>query len=345
MPVFNTEESYLRQAIESILAQSFLNFELIVVNDASTNNAAEVIGSYHDERIKYILNDKNLGLPASRNVGYRIACGEYITFIDSDDWIEADNFAKIVQEADAGGIDVLFYEVCNVDDKTREVSAFDDFRYLAEKQKDCRLEFGDYRDFLFRISQIACAKLFRKDFLIKNDLSFCEGIIFEDTEFFFRYMMCEPRIKFVRGVFYYYRRNVGTSIVSVGNERFFDIIKVYVSIKKSLEAKQLFKVYKKEFYENKLWCFNHRYENIAPHLKSIFKKLIRNDLIGENLSPQDIKQMDKITQDYYKKFSCPYYGVLKYLKKFLNIFFVIKDKSKHKIVRILFLQIKLNKED
>lgn len=95
MPVYNTKEEYLREAIESILNQTYSNFEFIIINDGSTNNAEEVILSYKDKRIKYI-KQTNKGVAAALNYGFDIAQGEYIARMDSDDISVAYRFEKQV---------------------------------------------------------------------------------------------------------------------------------------------------------------------------------------------------------------------------------------------------------
>ncbi len=85
MPAYNTPEEYLREAIESILNQTYRDYEFIIINDGSTNNVKDVILSYKDERILYIENEKNLGLIKTLNKGITIAKGKYIARMDSDD--------------------------------------------------------------------------------------------------------------------------------------------------------------------------------------------------------------------------------------------------------------------
>lgn len=85
MSVYNTEEDFLRDAIKSILNQTFNDFEFLIINDGSKNNAEEVILSFKDDRIKYVLNEKNLGLIDSLNKGLSLAQGEYIARFDADD--------------------------------------------------------------------------------------------------------------------------------------------------------------------------------------------------------------------------------------------------------------------
>ena len=97
MTVYNTEEKYLREAIESVLNQTFSDFEFIIVDDGSTNNAVEVVKSYRDERIKLVLNGKNLGMAKSSNIGLEMAQGEYIARMDSDDISLPERFEKQVE--------------------------------------------------------------------------------------------------------------------------------------------------------------------------------------------------------------------------------------------------------
>ena len=99
MPVYNTEEEYLREAIESILNQTYKDFEFIIVNDGSTNNAEDVILSYKDERIRYHFQE-NQGIATALNNGFDMAQGEYIARMDSDDISLPDRFAKQVEFLD-----------------------------------------------------------------------------------------------------------------------------------------------------------------------------------------------------------------------------------------------------
>lgn len=100
MPVYNTPEEYLREAIESILAQTFRDFELILVNDGSTNNVEEVILSYADPRIVYVKNSHNLQLIQTLNKGLELCRGEYIARFDSDDISLPDRLEKQVDFLD-----------------------------------------------------------------------------------------------------------------------------------------------------------------------------------------------------------------------------------------------------
>src|SRR5574344_958516 len=94
MPVYNTEESMFRQAIESVLNQTFEDFEFIIINDGSTNNVEDVVKSYSDKRIKYFKNETNLKIIASSNRGLEHSQGKYVARLDSDDFCDKTRFEK-----------------------------------------------------------------------------------------------------------------------------------------------------------------------------------------------------------------------------------------------------------
>lgn len=97
MSNYNTPEEYLRSAIESILNQTYQNFEFIIIDDCSTDNSLSIIESYSDERIKVIRNEKNLGITKSLNRGLKAATGEYVARMDADDISLEKRFEKQVE--------------------------------------------------------------------------------------------------------------------------------------------------------------------------------------------------------------------------------------------------------
>jgi len=97
MSNYNTEDAYLRTAIESVLNQTYENFEFIIVDDCSTNNSLEIIKSYKDERIIVLENEKNIGITKSLNRGLKIAKGEFVARMDADDICLPERFEKQVE--------------------------------------------------------------------------------------------------------------------------------------------------------------------------------------------------------------------------------------------------------
>ena len=94
MPAFNAEKTIVR-AIDSVLKQTYPNIELLIINDGSTDNTSEIVSKYRDSRVA-LINQGNKGLSGARNTGLENIKGEYVTFLDSDDWCEADFVEKLI---------------------------------------------------------------------------------------------------------------------------------------------------------------------------------------------------------------------------------------------------------
>ena len=99
MPAYNAEK-YIREAIDSILAQTYTDFEFIIIDDASTDATASIVESYSDERIRFFRNEHNMGVANTLNRGLDLAVGEYIARMDSDDISLPERFAKQVEFMD-----------------------------------------------------------------------------------------------------------------------------------------------------------------------------------------------------------------------------------------------------
>lgn len=93
VPVYNGEK-LLKRCLKSLLNQTLQDIEIICVNDGSTDNSVKIIKKYLDSRLKLINNNINSGLSVSRNKGMEIATGEYVGFVDCDDWVDNDYFEK-----------------------------------------------------------------------------------------------------------------------------------------------------------------------------------------------------------------------------------------------------------
>ena len=93
IPVYNREK-YVGIAVDSILSQTFSDFELLVIDDGSIDRSIDVVLSYSDPRIRLVCNNTNLGVATTRNKGIQLARGEYLAFLDSDDWAYPERLAK-----------------------------------------------------------------------------------------------------------------------------------------------------------------------------------------------------------------------------------------------------------
>lgn len=127
IPVYNVE-NYLERCLKSILYNTYTNLEIICVNDGSTDNSKKILEDYskRDKRV-VVINKKNAGVSSARNAGIKIATGEYIAFVDSDDWIHEKYFEYLIR-----GIDTADLVICNYIRSYRSGSVETDDAYRVQ---------------------------------------------------------------------------------------------------------------------------------------------------------------------------------------------------------------------
>ena len=108
MPVYNSQK-FLRRAVDSVLNQSFQDFELIIVDDCSTDGSADILQEYQqqDRRVVIAKTKANLGVANARNEGMKLVQGRFLTFVDSDDYIEPDLFLNVKEKIDSTGAQIV----------------------------------------------------------------------------------------------------------------------------------------------------------------------------------------------------------------------------------------------
>lgn len=225
VPVYNAEH-YLKQCIESVLSQTYSNWELVLINDGSTDGSELICKSYEvkDKRIKYF-HKHNGGVSSARNVGIEKATGEYLCFIDSDDYI-ASNFLEII-------LDKISCNTCMV---ALGLTKFKNDNINNQKIVSHRLKKGNYdltmlipiliddgtlSGFTFHSS---CSVLFRKSLIVKSGLRFNENLKYnEDGLFVSEYLLnCEKGCIYVdfETAPYYYRENNVSATHSINIDRY-----------------------------------------------------------------------------------------------------------------------------
>lgn len=204
MPVYNIKEEYLREAIESILNQTFGDFEVICVNDGSTDNSSAILSKFasKDDRIK-IINQQNLGLSCARNTGLDVAKGEYVCFLDSDDAIHPQLLELTVRIADENNLDMVAFKYQDCDGNSYFPNIID-LSKLKYKISDNPLRFG-FNKSKYCIPVSACAKLYKRNLL--ENIRFIPKIHFEDVPFTCAVLAKKPKTAVIDYGFYYYTCN------------------------------------------------------------------------------------------------------------------------------------------
>ena len=207
IPIYNLEDK-LEQSLRSVAGQTFGDMEIIVIDDASQDGslrAASQILQNSARPYKIIKHEKNRGASASRNEGLRAAEGEYVIFIDGDDMLEENSISVLCEALEASGGDYAAcgYQVLESASGAREEHFLD----VADGL--------DWRGVLIgrilnKIEVSHCATLFRRSFLIDNDLCYADGCVAgEDIEFLIKMLCRRPRGVFIRDCLYIYVQHSG----------------------------------------------------------------------------------------------------------------------------------------
>ncbi len=206
VPVFNTEK-YLEKCLNSLVNQTLQDIEIICVNDGSTDNSLAVIRKFaqKDSRIK-IINQKHSKQGAARNNGINAANGEYIGFVDSDDWIDLDYYEKLYQTSKKYDSDLaLATNIRTGNGKNKKRIFLTKEEYITDLQKKMDI---------CRIWKDGCPtnKLYKASFLHKYNINFPEGVSCEDKIFTTKSVFYANGIATVPNLYYYYFRNPESTV-------------------------------------------------------------------------------------------------------------------------------------
>jgi len=269
MPVYNAGV-YLREAIESILDQTYLEFEFIIINDGSTDNSKEIILSYNDPRIKYFENKENLKLITTLNKGLEIASGKYIVRMDADDISLPNRIEKQVKFMDSNPEVALCGSWFKAFGESNQIGKY------ATSNDDIRIRM------LYQTQFCHPSVIIRKDILTQNKYKFDFNFIHaEDYELFVR-ISEKYKVANIPEVLLKYRqhvKNVSTSFKQTQVENSRKIIQMQfneIGIEISLEEQEL---YSRFCYSN----FSFSMEEINK-LLIILKKIIESNKVSKYLS-------------------------------------------------------------
>lgn len=211
VPIYNGEK-YLIKCLDSLSNQTLRNIEIICVNDGSTDDTGIILDKYSskDSRIK-VISTANNGQGFARNIALKEANGEYVAFVDSDDWIELNALELLFSNAKSNNLDLLFFQMVNYMDVSGNLVETDLYNHSCFDKNNIidnvTFNYTDTKEFLFEIPVCPVSKLYKKEFLNSFDLKFPEGMFFEDNVFFYNvYFQCD-KAGFLKKQLYYRRRH------------------------------------------------------------------------------------------------------------------------------------------
>lgn len=203
VPVYNVE-SYLKECLESIVSQNLTSYEVIMINDGSTDKSRNICELYCNRYKNFhLINQSNHGLPYSRNAGFRIAHGDYIWNLDSDDYINGKSYLQeAVNYIKEKKLEVLMFDAkafieenCNY---KFNVHVYERGRYISEKKEFTGKEFLDIYYPMGKYNSSSCLYLLSREFILKNELYQLSSLRFnEDDEFTFRLLMKAKKVQYI----------------------------------------------------------------------------------------------------------------------------------------------------
>lgn len=268
VPVYNVEK-YLKQCLDHIIHQSFKDIEIICINDGSTDNSLDVLNKFaeRDSRIQ-IINQENRGLGATRNRGIELAKGEYIYFMDGDDYLELNALKELYQISQQHNLDFAIFMINNFKQTTNEHINDDYYTmpYLKKRVGDKVFNYTDVKDMALKLAVNSPGNFFKREFI--EDLKFPEGLLFEDNVFFLKSLFKAERIYFY-DKFLYNRRVHDDSLTNTFSIKFLDTIEIS-DLLLDLIKEYGYDQYKKILYHRIFNNIYNLFEDVPKEYKSDF---------------------------------------------------------------------------
>lgn len=330
IPVYNNEQ-YLEECLNSIVNQTYRDLEIICVNDGSTDGSLSILEEFaqKDPRV-IIIDQENKGQSAARNAGLEVAKGEYITFIDSEDFVNPNTYMTALEFIKEN--DVVCFGI----------KVFGD-AHLSRRKADenyYKINFSGQHSITKKVLQktdnSVCNKIFKIELLDKYQIRFSEGIHYEDAEFFFKYALVSEKIYFIDEYFYNYRRRNGSIMSQTFNGCDFAIEHLYIveHIYDYLNRFNLLTKNIESFLYIFEYCFFFALNNSEERLKDNVFETANN--YANNFKIKENKFIRLLKKRQYKK-------LFETKTNFLQKIFSIKNsKNKtHKIITFIGLKIKI----
>ncbi len=241
VPVYNVE-AYLEKCVSSILNQTFSNYEIILVDDGSTDKSGELcetLALASSDKIK-VIHQENKGLGGARNTGLENAIGEYVLFIDSDDYIKETTLQEVNAFIDEKQVDMVMFDYCTVDEQGNiidTVSVYD--------KPNCSFSLSEYPEMLF-VTNCAWNKVYKRSIFEETKVLFPNREWFEDLSTVIKLYPFVKKIGYLNQCFYYYVQRSGSIMSNKNIDRNIEIISAIESLLSFYKENNLYEKYKEE---------------------------------------------------------------------------------------------------
>lgn len=232
VPVYNAAK-YIKQCLDSIINQTFTDFECVCINDGSTDDSLKILKEYESKDKRFILiSQENKGASFARNIALRQTKAEYITFIDADDWVESNYLETLFRTAVNDAADVvrasyqMYYNQDNIYEHARIRKIHKIYNMNSSIEKIIKGYAGTF----------VCSKLIRTKLIQDNQIYFYEGKTSEDNTFMALVFLYADKIVFIKDEIYYYRKQI-SSVTSNSEKIDIDALHNFIILTKDLEKR------------------------------------------------------------------------------------------------------------
>lgn len=231
IPVYNVQD-YIEKCLDSVVNQTIDDMEIIIVNDGSKDQSKQKIENYLEKypKIKY-LEKENGGLSDARNYGLKFSRGEYVAFLDSDDYVEKNTYEEMYNLAKKEKSDMVECDFI--------------WEYPNKIREDIGVLYSSKKEMIEKARVVAWNKLIKREIIEKTNLQFPVGLRYEDVEFFYKMVPYISKVSFVKKCLIHYVQR-GDSIANTQNIRTKEIFKVLDNVIKYYKENNLYNEYEQE---------------------------------------------------------------------------------------------------
>ncbi len=214
IPVYNVEK-YLKECVDSVLYQTYKNYEIILVDDGSTDSSPQICDEYASKyECVSVIHKENSGLSHTRNKGLSVAQGEYVYFLDSDDYIDSNAFTMLVESIENENADFVFFDSRSFEDDSRNFNIPQNYirkeRYSTTNGIEMLKQLCENKDFHSAVPLF----FFKSDFIRKEKLTFFEGVFYEDVLFAYQSYCKANNVTHVNSAIYFRRYRANSIMTS-----------------------------------------------------------------------------------------------------------------------------------
>jgi len=326
VPVYKVEPKYLRECLDSIVAQTVKNIEIICVNNASPDDSGKILTEYasHDFRFKVITLKENRKTAGGRNAAYEFIRGKYVQFVDCDDTVSPILCERAVTEAEQTNADVVVFDYYCADN--------DRGPYYPAKVLESCFDMDSPEGYrIFTCYTLVWDRLWRTEFLLSNKLYFPEGVFCEDIWLVWQALVCGGKFVRIPDILYTWRYR-STSVTRSMPASYLDIIPMLGRIKEMLNNLQCYEKYQSAFQYIQALLIHHEYWKISSKYPGMLPR------VEKDLQPI-AEEIYTYLADEHCDFARILPGIYRHTKQFLqNVLRIpipFKTKVRQKIKAML----------